>query len=40
MDIGSVLILMISFGSLIAFIMSENNKNNPSYALQALGVIL
>ncbi|QQK81249.1 hypothetical protein HUG20_15945 [Salicibibacter cibi] len=29
-----VLSLMISFGALVAFIMSKkNNKNNPSYAL-------
>ncbi len=30
MDIGTALLLMVSFGSLVVFIMSEKNeKNNP-----------
>ncbi|WP_244857109.1 putative holin-like toxin [Oceanobacillus sp. J11TS1] len=37
MDIAEALTLMISFGALIAYIMSDKNekKNNPSYAWMA-----
>ncbi|WP_368901784.1 putative holin-like toxin [Oceanobacillus oncorhynchi] len=41
MDIAEALTLMIAFGALVAFIVSDNNaKNNPSYASRRLGVIL
>jgi len=41
MDVVSSLTLMISFGMLVAFMMSDKNqKNNPFYAFGREGIIL